>query len=227
MSPSDDHALSDGYSAKDRSYFTNARSDYVNLLPPNRNAAILELGCGNGATGALALREHKAGRYVGIELFPEMAAEAQNILSEVHCGDVERLDLPYAPGTFDGLILSEVLEHLVNPEAVLRRLVTTLKPGALVLASSPNISHWRNVLELARGRFRYADSGMMDRTHLRWFTPESFREMFERTGVVVDRMEPLNPLRRWERLVKRTPFAALTFLQINLHGHYDPAGPSG
>lgn len=217
------HPLIADYDAKrDIAYFGNPRADYVSLLPRG-GMSILELGCGNGATGALALREGKAACYVGIELFPEVAAEAERVLTEVHCGDIEQMDIPYGPGTFDGLILSEVLEHLLDPHAVLHRLVRTLKPGAFVLASSPNICHWRNVVNLGRGRFRYTDSGMMDRTHLRWFTPESFRDLFEGAGVVVDRLAPLNELRWWERLMMKTYFAPLMYYQIDLHGRYRPA----
>lgn len=223
MPPSSDHALSEAYSVKDASYYGNARVDYVECMPDNPQAAVLELGCGNGATGALALRRGKAGRYVGIELFEEMAAQADKVLTTTHLGDVERITLPYSPSTFDALILSEVLEHLVDPEATLRRLAALLKPGALVLASSPNISHWKNLVNLAQGHFRYTDSGMMDRTHLRWFTPESFRELFENVGVKVDRLAPLNGLNRWERLVSWTPFAPIVYFQIDLHGHYAPS----
>lgn len=217
-----DHALSDAYTGKEASYYGNARADYVDLLPVNPRASLLELGCGNGATGALALQAGKAGKYVGIELLSDMAAHAKTVLTTVHEGDVERIDLPYQAATFDGLILSEVLEHLVNPERVLRRLVKMLKPHALVMASSPNISHWKNIVALAQGHFRYSESGMMDRTHLRWFTPTSFRDLFESVEVVVDRLEPLNPLNRWERILSKTRFSSLVFSQINLCGHYAP-----
>jgi SAM-dependent methyltransferase len=225
MPASDGHVLQNAYDEKHTSYFGNARADYVGLLPVNPEAAILELGCGNGATGRLALLERKAGRYVGIEFFAPMADEAAKVLTTVHCEDVEHFDLPYHSNTFDALILSEVLEHLVNPGAVLRRLVATLKPGALIFASSPNISHWRNVLSLARGRFRYTESGMMDRTHLHWFTPESFRSLFEDAGVVVDWLAPLNRLRRLERFIGKVlpPLAPLMYFQIDLHGHFDPS----
>jgi SAM-dependent methyltransferase len=223
-----EHALDSDYASKDTSYFGNPRFDYVALLPTNPDAAVLELGCGNGATGRLALRDRKAGRYVGIELSAAMADEAARGLSTVHCGDIERMTLPYGTGTFDALILSEVLEHLVKPEAVLRQLVATLKPGALVLASSPNICHWKNIVELARGRFRYADSGMMDRTHLRWFTPESFRELFENAGVTVDTLAPFNRLNLVERSISKVlrPLRPLMYYQINMHGHLT-SSPTG
>lgn len=222
MSDLRQHMLISDYDAKDASYYGYARADYVEALPTNRDAAVLELGCANGATGSLVLRAGKAGRYVGIELVPEAAAEARRALTEVHCGNVEQMTLPYGPGTFDALILSEVIEHLVDPWSVVHRLTSTLKSGAIVLASSPNISHWRNIVELLRGRFRYADEGMMDSTHLRWFTPESYRELFENAGVVVDRLTPVHCSHWWQRLAMRTPLAHTVYHRIDLRGHFDP-----
>jgi SAM-dependent methyltransferase len=210
------------YGAKPQSYYTKPRADYVDLLPQDPNASILELGCGDGATGALALRNGKCGSYVGIEMFVPMAERAREVLTSVHVGNVENMELPYAAASFDALILSEVLEHLVDPQAVLNRLAVLLRPGALVFASSPNIAHWSNILGLCLGRFEYTESGMMDRTHLRWFTPASFAAMFEAAGVKVDRVAPLNRLGRRAKLLRfllGRRFDAVWFYQINLHGH--------
>jgi len=210
------------YEAKPQSYYTKPRADYVDLLPEDPNASILELGCGDGATGALALQNGKCGSYVGIEMFVPMAERARQVLTSVHVGNVENMELPYAAASFDALILSEVLEHLVDPQAVLNRLAVLLRPGALVFASSPNIAHWSNIKDLCLGRFEYTESGMMDRTHLRWFTPASFAAMFEAAGVKVDRVAPLNRLGRRAKLLRLLlgrRFDAVWFYQINLHGH--------
>lgn len=214
--------LIESYAAKDPSYYGNPRSDYVAALPVNRDAAILELGCGNGATGLLALREGKCGRYVGIEMFEPMARRAEEVLTAVHVGNVETLSLPYEPGTFDALIMSEVLEHLVEPDVVLRRLVQLLKPGGRVFASSPSIAHWRPIWDLIQGRFDYQDKGLMDRTHLRWFTPTSFRRMFEEAGVTVDSLRPYVAVSKPKQFVFNLlgpRFAHLSISQMNVHGH--------
>ena len=87
-----------GYDLKDDSYFAMARNDYVAELPANPEAAILEIGCSNGATGALALAEGRCGRYCGVELFEEPAAVARERLTEVVVGDVEELELPWPRG---------------------------------------------------------------------------------------------------------------------------------
>ena len=191
------------YQTKQASYFSGARADLVARLPHDPTASILEIGCGTGATGALALARARAGTYTGVELFESAAAEARSLLTEVVVGDVERLKFNWAPCTFDALILSEVLEHLIEPWAVLKRLQPFVRPGATVLASSPNISHWRVIRELARGRFRLADQGVFDRTHMRWFTPESYAAMFEQAGYSVISVKPVTPFSARTQLISR------------------------
>jgi len=181
------------YAAKADTYFSGARADLVARLPVDPRASILEVGCGTGATGALALAQGRCGRYVGVELLEAAAAKACRVLSEVVTGDVERLALPWQPASFDALVLSEVLEHLVEPWTTLERLAGLVRPGGVVLASSPNVSHWRVVAELLRGRFELADQGVFDRTHMRWFTPKSFTAMFERAGFDVVSVAPVTP----------------------------------
>lgn len=179
------------YDDKPESYFANARHDIVALLRTDRDAAVLELGCGAGGTGRAVLAAGKAGRYVGLELNDAAARIAEEALSEVVVGDVESLDLRRFEGRFDALIISEVLEHLTDPWTTLRRLVGCLKPGGAVYASSPNLAQWQIVRSLVLGRFHYEPSGVMDRTHLRWFTPESYRAMFEEAGVQVEQLGPI------------------------------------
>lgn len=191
---------SSAYSKKDDRYFEGAREDFVNELPENLDARILEIGCGNGNTGALALSMNKCGSYIGVELHEAAALNAQEKISQVIVGDIEKVELSFEDNSFDVLILSEVLEHLVDPWNVLRKLYRYMKPGALILASSPNVSHYRIILMLLRGEWNLTDDGVMDRTHLRWFTPDSFAEMFESTGYSVLKLEPLSPFRIQIRL---------------------------
>lgn len=226
MAGGEEHILADAYVDKAASYFEGARADYVSALPKGPTARIIELGCGAGGTGRLALERGKAGYYLGIEAFEPMAARARTVLSRVVVGDIERMELPSDVGLFDALILSEVLEHLASPEQALAKLARTLKPGAMVFASSPNISHWRNIINLIQGRFDYEKSGMMDYTHLKWFTPASFRRLFEDAGFDVTTVEPLNPVRRSVSLLTRfvPSLASMTYFQINLHGRYGRIG---
>ncbi len=188
------------YENKPTGYFGNVRQDIVALLPTGGTSCVLELGCGSGGTGRAVLTAGKAGRYVGIELNPAAALEAKKGLSEVLVGDVQEIDLTALNGKFDALIVSEVLEHLTDPWGSMERLVTCLKPGGLVYSSSPNIGHWTVIRDLILGRFRYAESGFMDRTHLRWFTPDSYRALFEQAGIEILQVGPLVPWRAKARL---------------------------
>jgi 2-polyprenyl-3-methyl-5-hydroxy-6-metoxy-1,4-benzoquinol methylase len=182
MNNQGDRTLADLYDRKDDSYFTNARRDYVDALPAGGELAILELGCGNGATGALAIEQGKCRNYVGIELFVPMAREAERVLTKVHIGDVNSIELPYPADHFDVLIMSEVLEHLVNPEQAVQKLARLIKPDGLLFASTPNISHWRMIKSLIGGDFTYTTSGMMDESHVHWFTPNTFARLFAQAG---------------------------------------------
>lgn len=179
------------YRDKPASYFANARSDFVELLQTGAGSAVLELGCGAGGTGRAVLAAGKAGRYVGIELDPSAARVAAEALTEVLVGDVQEVNLDPLAGQFDALIISEVMEHLADPWTTLARLSACVKPGGQVMASSPNIAHWNIILNLLRGRFEYREAGIMDQTHLRWFTPDSYVALFEGAGFQIDTVKSM------------------------------------
>lgn len=188
------------YSGKNERYFDGAREDFIDELPENMNANILEIGCGAGNTGAYARSLNKCGVYIGVEIHETSALKAKDKISQVIIGDIEKIPLPFEDNFFDVLILSEVLEHLVDPWKVLQKLHRFLKPGAIILASSPNVSNYHVILMLLKGEWSLADDGVMDRTHLRWFTPSSFADMFESSGYDIVKVEPLSPFRLLTRL---------------------------
>lgn len=200
---------------KPREYFAGVRADIVDQLPHDPAGRILEIGCGEGATGALAKAQGKCARYIGIDRDAEAAASARQVLDMVIEGDVEALDLAQTGGPFDAVILSEVLEHLVDPWALIARLRQIMRPGALIHASSPNIAHHRIIRALLRGQFAYAESGAMDRTHLRWFTPQSYRSMFEEAGFETLAVNALTPPGRKARLLDRLTLGRLAHLTVS------------
>jgi 2-polyprenyl-3-methyl-5-hydroxy-6-metoxy-1,4-benzoquinol methylase len=191
------------YGTKSDDYFSGARHDMIALLATGPTSHILEIGCGDGATGMAARSAGKAGHYCGIELVPAVAALARQHLDEIITGNVEQLDLTALHGRFDALIMSEVLEHLVDPWDSLARLLACLKPGGMLIASSPNVAHRGVIKGLISGRFEYAEAGVMDRTHLRWFTPQSYRALFEGVGCVDVRIMPVRRPRLLPRLFNR------------------------
>ena len=208
-------SASEAYDGKSEEYFTGKRTDFIDILPINRAAVILEIGCGDGAAGAYAKSTGKCGRYIGVELAPAAAERAAKVLDVVHTGSIEDLPLPYPEGAFDVLIASEVLEHLVDPWTVLRRLRPLMKPGGRILASSPNIAHKSTFGMLLAGRWDLDPEGRMDRTHLRWFTPASYAAMFRDCGYEVASVGPLRPPSQAAKLLNRLTASRWSHLFIS------------
>lgn len=207
---------------KPESYFAGARQDWIDRLPRGEGLHLLELGCGYGETAAYAFDQGVCETYHGIEIAPNAAAIAQTHMTGVVCGDAWTVRLPYKRNQFDGLLMSEVLEHLVDPWAVLARLLPLVKPGGWVFASSPNVAHKDIIKELVAGKWDLTEQGPKDRTHLRWFTPASYQTMFEEQGVKVEHVGPLNPQRSFKQklltFVAGQKYDHLFAYQINLIG---------
>jgi len=222
------HDAEKAYLAKPGSYFQGVRADYVDALPIAPDAAILEIGCAEGGTGALALESGKCARYVGIELHGPSADIARTRLTEVHSGNIETMMLPFEAASFDALIISEVLEHLIDPWATMTRLAALVRTGGLVFASSPNVCHHRVIRNLLRGRWELTERGVMDRTHLRWFTPRSYVRMFEEAGFAMEEVRPVSPPGWKSRLFNRLTghrLAHLFIVQISIRGRKRPYTP--
>lgn len=187
------------YAEKGADYFNGERRDLIDRLDHDPTRTILEIGCGDGATAAYAKRVEKSGRYVGVEL-SSAAAEKASAVDQIIVANIEETELNFPPQTFDVLIASEVLEHLVDPWAVLRAIHPLMKNGGRVFASSPNVAHKSTLSMLLAGRWDLEESGRMDRTHLRWFTPSTYAAMFESCGYQVISVAPLVPPNTWQRL---------------------------
>lgn len=165
------------------------RDDVVRLIPVPVDR-VLDIGCGPGLMG-LAIREAGAREVWGVERDPQLAADARTRLSGVVCGDVSEspcLDLP--AGSFDVVVYADVLEHLVDPWAVLKAQTKLLKPGGLAVFSLPNIRNARVLISLLlRGRWTYEDEGIMSIGHLRFFTTRTMRRMITGAGYTIVREE--------------------------------------
>jgi len=151
-------------------------------------ARVLEVGCGSGNTLAY-LKERGAAHTCGIELDPQVAEEARGRVDHLLVGDIDQIKLPYEPGTFDCIIFGDVLEHLRDPWGALEKLTAFLRPGGVVLASIPNVRFYGVSLRLLLlGRWDYREEGILDRTHLRFFTRRSMRQLFQGAGLQVQGM---------------------------------------
>ena len=173
-------------------YFRNERRELAAQVPETARR-VLDVGCGGGDFGA-ALKRRGAQEVVGVEIVERVHALAKQVLDDALLGNIEHMELPFEDGYFDCIVLGDVLEHLVEPGATLRKLARVLAPDGTIVASIPNVRFCQVVSMLAHGRWQYADAGILDRTHLRFFTRTEMIELFEGAGLKVAGIGPLSVL---------------------------------
>ncbi len=179
-----------------KNYYGNVNPELLERIPLSAQR-VLEIGCGQGRLGeAFKSRQPKV-QYFGVELMPQEAKLAQGVLAGVLCADIEQnTSLPQeflqAAEKFDALVFGDVLEHLRDPWRVLSDLRNLMTPDGTCVACVPNVGHWSLVRQLLSGRWDYADSGLLDRTHVRFFTLETAVEMFQKAGWRVTDASPRN-----------------------------------
>jgi 2-polyprenyl-3-methyl-5-hydroxy-6-metoxy-1,4-benzoquinol methylase len=148
---------------------------------------VLDVGCSGGY---LAERLVAAGATVtGIELDPVAAERARGVCERVLVGDVERIELPFEPESFDAVVCADLIEHLRDPAAFLARVRPLLRPGGRLALTTPNVANWTIRLQLLFGRWRYTERGILDRTHTHLFTRRTLIECLEGSGFEVQRVD--------------------------------------
>jgi hypothetical protein len=167
-------------------YYSQTRPELQQLVEP-RGRRVLDVGCAAGAMGA-ELLARGAREVVGLDVFEPALAFARERLTAAHRVDLNTSpELPYPDGHFDLITFADVLEHLVNPAAVLRHLRRWLADEGEILVSIPNVRHESVVLPLlVNGRWDYVDAGILDRTHLRFFTHAGVLELLEHAGFALE-----------------------------------------
>ena len=169
------------------SYYSHTRLDMVSMLQAVPRT-VLEIGCGRGNT-LQYLKERGAGETFGIELNSTVAAEAMDCVDHVAVGDIESMQWPFADQLFDCILFGDVLEHLRDPWGLVKRLADRLSEGGQVVASLPNVRFYGISFPLLLGgRWTYTEDGILDRTHLRFFTRRTARELFSGAGLTVRRV---------------------------------------
>lgn len=166
-------------------YPDNERAAVIPFVPRIAQK-VLDVGCWRGAFGRELKRQRPQVFVVGVEADPEAAAIAADRLDRVIAGEFPG-DVDPSVGPFDCVVFNDVLEHLVDPWEALRVTRSLLAPDGVVVAVIPNVRHLRAVAPLVlRGRWDYTDTGLLDRTHLRFFTRATMVELFESTGYDVE-----------------------------------------
>ena len=170
----------------DGGYHEHVRPDLLALVPTSARR-VLDVGCGAGRLGE-ALKDRQQAEVVGIECCAEAARRAGGRLDRVITGDVERLDTTLGLDAFDCIVCGDVIEHLHAPEMFLERAREWLKPGGVLIASLPNVRHVSVVASLLMGDWTYEPAGLLDETHLSFFTRSDLLELFARSGYEVTRL---------------------------------------
>ena len=169
------------------SYYENVRNDLIPLIP-NDAKCILEVGCASGMTGR-ELKRRNGAFVAGIELNANAATAAKNVLDDVLHGDIEKIDLPYRDSSFDCILFADVLEHLIDPLSTLIKVRRLLKKGGSVVASIPNVQFHGVIHQLIEGNWTYEKEGILDETHLRFFTYKEIEKIFSQAGYSIQKVE--------------------------------------
>lgn len=162
-------------------------TDLMNLIP-SKARNIVEVGCMYGAMARAYREVNPSAQYIGIDIDPGYAQIAAQFCDRTLATDIETLTIEQFDGLFpsDCWIFGDSLEHLRDPWRIIRLIRGSIDKDGCLLACIPNAQHWSVQMRLATGLFRYEDSGLLDRTHIRWFTRTTMIEMFTQAGWTIE-----------------------------------------
>lgn len=170
-------------------YYSNIRTTLIDLMQakPDDSMQVLEVGCGCGSTLSHIKYLYPNAKVYGIELVKEVA-DCGTYMADILAGDVETMTFPYEENQFDYMIMGDVLEHLRDPETAIERLKKYLKSQGKIIASIPNLMNISVIVPLLQGDFTYQDEGLLDRTHIHFFTKNEIIRMFSRRNFTIELM---------------------------------------
>lgn len=178
-------------------YYSSLRPEMAALLP-SPVGRMLDVGCGTGLFAESLKANGLAKEVWGVEISADVGKVAAAKLDKVLVGDIADLMCEFPLASFDAVYFNDSLEHMVDPFTVLRDIKKYVKPGGFILVSLPNVRYIRNLFELVfKKDWVYRDHGVLDRTHLRFFTKKSAARMFEEAGLRVEVVRGIQPSRKW------------------------------
>lgn len=187
------------------------------------NKIVLELGCAAGAMSQV-LKEHYGCRITGIEYDAEAAELARPFCEQLHVANLDHTPASELVGEqrFNVVLMADVIEHLRDPQAQLQDVRGLLQPNGLLVISIPNVAHNGLIAQLLCGQFNYTATGLLDNTHIRFFTAHSLNTLLEQEGFKVLHTEGVNTdqhhpefAQYWQAL----PADIHAYLEQNVHGH--------
>ncbi len=149
------------------------------------NSKVLDVGCNTGKMGEYLIR-HKNCVVFGVDIFPEAIERAKSVLTAAEVMDLEKGAFPFKGDTYDVIIFADVLEHLYDPLSVLKTFKFYLKPEGYIITSVPNIAFLVIRLKLLLGKWNYKSYGILDNTHVRFFTFKTMAGLFQKTGLRIE-----------------------------------------
>jgi len=185
---------------KARTVYDGVNETVLSFVPSSA-ARILDVGCGSGMLGE-RLRQSRDRYIVGITYSPTEAELASKRLSKVICAELNGFDFS-SLGKFDCVILSHILEHLYFPDRCLESLKCVLHKESVVVLALPNVVWWKQRLQFLVGKWRYQDSGILDRTHFRFFDVHSSKQLLEEAGYEILRVRRDGPFPLLRRPVRK------------------------
>ena len=180
------------YKSKSEDYYKNCRRDIIPLLP-DKVDSIFEIGCGSGDTLAYLKASKKCKWAGGIEIFPKAAKLAmKKNLNIVLRGNIEDARLPFKLASMDIILFLDVLEHLSDPWGAIKKITKYLKPDGIIICSIPNVRNYKVIFSLLfLGKWDYVENGILDKTHLRFFTKKTAIDLVGSSGMKVTNIVPL------------------------------------
>lgn len=209
MEPGNDYQ-GDGMS-KDLNYYQYDRPELVAEIPADVDR-LLDIGCGSGAMSSVIKRDKDVREIWGVEIVPEIIEQARKnpAFDRVLAGSIEQLVHELPRDYFNVIIAGDVLEHLVDPWTTLAELRKALKSDGLIISSMPNIRNLSFIMKLLfTGRFQYRDSGVLDRTHLRFFGRKDIFDLFSEAGFHNVEIFPARPKKQIHKRLGRLIFGSL------------------
>ena len=200
------------YTNKPKGYYDNIRFEMLKYLPRD-SKKVLDIGCGNGCFAEVVKTQNKAEVW-GIELMKEEADKARLVLDKVFDGPVEEHIDNLPDNYFEVIYFNDVLEHLIDPYTVLKKIKQKLSLNGVIIRSIPNVRYHNTFMNvLIKKDWKYEDYGVMDFTHLRFFTEKSIIRMYEEAGYKIKLSEGINKSRSIKPLLYNIPFL---FTQLDI-----------
>jgi len=181
--------VSNLYLDKENDYFSQVRSEIEDLLP-SYSEETLDIGCGDGATLEWVKATKRCEKTYGIEISESSYLKAKKILDETLNINIEKEKNFFMKKKFDLILVLDVIEHLIDPWKFLNLIKSRLNEGGSIIISVPNIRHYSILKDLIFfGNWEYCQSGILDRTHLRFFTKKSLKKIFKKEKLNIEMLK--------------------------------------